>query len=85
MENTSMSKIHFLFIMLNISQLTVLRKGVIKGIITKHEFIKRRRADEVKVDLSAVNNKKKKQKQNQNQVKADEAKEPLIEMQIKTK
>lgn len=29
MENTSMSKIHFLFIMLNVSSLTVLKKGII--------------------------------------------------------
>jgi hypothetical protein len=50
MENTSMSKIHFLFIMLNISQLTVIKKGVIKGVITKHEFIKKRRNEDVKAD-----------------------------------
>ena len=47
MENTSMSKIHFLFIMLNVSSLIVLRKGLIEGIITKHEFIQRRRAEDV--------------------------------------
>lgn len=47
MENTSMSKIHFLFIMLNVSNLTVLRKGVIQGIITKHEFIMKRRSEDV--------------------------------------
>jgi hypothetical protein len=60
--------------MLNISQLTVLRKCLIKGIITKHEFIKRRRANDVKVDLSAIKNKKEKKKENL--VKIDEAKNP---------
>ena len=37
-----MSKIHFLFMMLGISSLTVVNKGIIKGLITKNEFIKKR-------------------------------------------
>ena len=39
MLDTPMSKIHFLFTMLNISMLLVLKKGVIKGMISKLEFI----------------------------------------------
>ena len=37
-----MSKIHFLFTMLNISQLIVLSEGAMVGIITKNEFLKKR-------------------------------------------
>jgi len=43
MEETSMSKIHFLFTMLNLSQLFVIRKGVLIGIITKNDFLKKKR------------------------------------------
>jgi len=39
MLDTPMSKIHFLFTMLNINMLLVIKKGVIKGMITKLEFI----------------------------------------------
>jgi hypothetical protein len=39
MLDTPMSKIHFLFTMLNITMLLVVKKGVIKGMITKLEFI----------------------------------------------
>lgn len=39
MLDTPMSKIHFLFTMLNINMLLVLKKGQIKGMITKLEFI----------------------------------------------
>ena len=42
MEETQMSKIHFLFTMLNISQLIVINKGSMVGIITKNEFLKKR-------------------------------------------
>lgn len=37
-----MSKIHFLFTMLNISQLVVIKQGTMVGIITKNEFLKSR-------------------------------------------
>ena len=43
MEESSLSKIHFLFTMLNLSQLFVLRKGVLVGIITKNDFLKKKR------------------------------------------
>jgi hypothetical protein len=43
MEMTSLSKIHFLFTMLNLSQLFVIRKGVLIGIITKNDFLKKKR------------------------------------------
>ena len=43
MLETPMSKIHFLFTMLNINLLIVMKKGVIKGIITKLEFIQKRK------------------------------------------
>jgi hypothetical protein len=39
-----MSKIHFLFTMLNINLLIVVKKGVVKGIITKLEFIQKRKS-----------------------------------------
>ncbi len=39
-----MSKIHFLFTMLNITQLTVINKGFMEGIITRKEFLQKRRA-----------------------------------------
>lgn len=48
MEDTPMSKLHFLFIMLNISQVNVIKKGIITGIITKLEFVKKRK-DEQKI------------------------------------
>jgi len=35
LEETPMSKLHFLFIMLNISQVCVIKKGCITGVITK--------------------------------------------------
>jgi chloride channel 2 len=40
MADTPLSKVHFLFIMLNISQLFVTRRGVIIGIIAKNEFLR---------------------------------------------
>jgi hypothetical protein len=46
MENTPMSKLHFLFIMLNMSQVNVVKKGVITGIITKLEFLKKRKEEQ---------------------------------------
>ncbi len=39
-EQTPLAKIHFLFTMLNLSQLIVLNKGFAVGIITKSEFLK---------------------------------------------
>lgn len=47
MLETPMSKIHFLFTMLNITMLLVLEEGVIKGMITKLEFIKQRKANNI--------------------------------------
>lgn len=43
--DTPLAKIHFLFTMLNISQLFVIDEGVLVGIITKHEFLRRRTHD----------------------------------------
>lgn len=43
MEDTSLSKIHFLFTMLNLSQLFVIRKGILVGIITKNDFLKKKK------------------------------------------
>jgi signal-transduction protein with cAMP-binding, CBS, and nucleotidyltransferase domain len=45
MLETPMSKIHFLFTMLNISMLLVVEHGVIKGMVTKLEFIQKRKAN----------------------------------------
>jgi hypothetical protein len=39
LEDTPMSKVHFLFIMLNISQINVVKRGIITGIISKLEFV----------------------------------------------
>ena len=47
MLDTSMSKIHFLFTMLNINMLLVVKKGVIKGMITKLDFIKNRKENTI--------------------------------------
>lgn len=45
MLETPMSKLHFMFTMLNINMLLVLKKGVIKGMITKLEFIQKRKSN----------------------------------------
>ena len=50
MQDTPMSKIHFLFTMLNINLLIVLKKGVVKGIITKLEFIQKRKSAVVQIE-----------------------------------
>ena len=47
MLETPMSKIHFLFTMLHISMLLVVEEGVIKGMITKLEFIQKRKANNI--------------------------------------
>jgi signal-transduction protein with cAMP-binding, CBS, and nucleotidyltransferase domain len=47
MLDTPMSKIHFLFTMLNINMLLIIKKGVIKGMITKLEFIKKRKSNDI--------------------------------------
>lgn len=39
-EQTPLAKIHFLFTMLNLTQLFVLNKGIAVGIISKGEFLK---------------------------------------------
>ena len=41
-----MSKLHFLFLMLNISQVNIIDQGQITGIITKLEFLKKRKQEE---------------------------------------
>ena len=43
MEDTPLSKVHFLFTMLNPTILIVVNKGIVKGMLTKLEFIKKRR------------------------------------------
>ena len=43
MEDTPVSKLHFLFLMLNISQVNIVNMGAITGIITKLEFLRRRK------------------------------------------
>jgi len=40
-ENTSLAKVHFIFIMLGVMQLYLTRKGKFQGIITKECFMKR--------------------------------------------
>ena len=42
MTETPLAKIHFLFTMLNVSQIYVINEGFLVGIITKNEFLKRR-------------------------------------------
>ena len=63
--------------MLNVSSLIVLRKGLIEGIITKHEFIQRRRAEDVPQKNSKKVTKPKQLKEQ------DEGKQPLIELEHK--
>jgi H+/Cl- antiporter ClcA len=46
MEETPLAKIHFLFTMLNVSQIFVISEGHLVGIITKQEFLKRRSYEE---------------------------------------
>ena len=55
--DTPMSKIHFLFTMLNITMLLVVKKGEIKGMITKLEFIAKRRSNNI---VSAIEAKERK-------------------------
>jgi hypothetical protein len=43
MEKTPLSKLHFLFTMLNETIILVVEKGILKGMITKLDFIKKRR------------------------------------------
>jgi len=46
LEDTPMSKLHFLFIMLNISQINVIKRGIITGIISKMEFVQKRKQEQ---------------------------------------
>ena len=46
LEDTPMSKLHFLFIMLNIAQVNIINQGQITGIISKTEFLKKRKEEE---------------------------------------
>ena len=43
MEDAYLSRVHFLFTMLNLTQVLVIRKGVLVGIITKNDFLKKKR------------------------------------------
>lgn len=45
LEQTPLAKVHFLFTMLNVSQIFVINEGILVGIITKREFLKRRDHD----------------------------------------
>ncbi|TNV72891.1 hypothetical protein FGO68_gene2426 [Halteria grandinella] len=45
LEDTAVSKLHFLFIMLNIAQVNIISQGAIVGIITKLEFLKKRKEE----------------------------------------
>lgn len=45
LEDTPMNKLHFLFIMLNISQVNIISQGAITGIITKLEFLRKRKEE----------------------------------------
>jgi hypothetical protein len=58
MLDTPMSKIHFLFTMLNINMLLVVKKGVIKGLVTKLEFIQKRKSNNIISALEAQEKKK---------------------------
>ena len=42
-EEAPFSKIHFLFTMLNINMLFIVKHGIMTGLITKLEFIKKRK------------------------------------------
>ena len=46
LEDTPMSKLHFLFIMLNIAQVNIINQGTITGIISKLEFLRKRKEEE---------------------------------------
>ena len=67
MLDTPMSKIHFLFTMLNISMLLVVKKGVIKGMITKLEFIQKRKSNNI---ISAIEAKEKRKVEHQQKMEA---------------
>ena len=58
MLDTPMSKIHFLFTMLNINMLLVLKKGAIKGMITKLEFIQKRKSNNIVSAIEAKERRK---------------------------
>ncbi len=45
-----MSKLHFLFLMLNISQVNIVDQGQITGIITKLEFLKKRKEEDIIIE-----------------------------------
>ena len=45
LDQTPLAKVHFLFTMLNVSQIFVINEGVLVGIITKKEFLGRKHQD----------------------------------------
>lgn len=65
MLDTPMSKIHFLFTMLNITMLLVVKKGEIKGMITKLEFIAKRRSNNI---VSAIEAKERKRQEHEHKM-----------------
>lgn len=67
MLDTPMSKIHFLFTMLNISMLLVLKNGVIKGMITKLEFIQKRKSNNI---ISAIEAQERKKEEHQKRMES---------------
>ena len=62
MLDTPMQKIHFLFTMLNMNMLLVVKKGIIKGLITKLEFIQKRKSNNI---ISAIEAQEKKKEERQ--------------------
>lgn len=55
MSETPLTKVHFLFTMLSISQLFVTRRGVIVGILSKNEFLRSNKQEVVKKEESVTN------------------------------
>ena len=78
-----MSKIHFLFLMLGISNLTVVDRGIILGVITKNEFIKKRKQEVKPLEKKTRNKGQPKQKKASSKKRKveEEAAMPLIEME----
>ncbi len=75
LEDTPLSKIHFLFIMLNITQVNIVKQGCITGIISKLEFLKRRKEEEKKLRRAI---RLKRMNQDNAILKLDEQKQQLL-------
>ena len=76
LEDTPLSKIHFLFIMLNITQVNIVKQGCITGIISKLEFLKRRKEEEKKLRKAL---RLKRMNQDRAILKLDENKQQLLQ------